>query len=75
MQNLLDGYENLLFADGLNDAIIGVSSDEKVVYSINKILEILMLDDMNYEEALDYFCFNIEGAYMGEKTPIYVWTE
>jgi hypothetical protein len=75
MQDLLDGYEDLMFADGLNEAIIGVSSDERAVYSINKILEILMEDNMNYEEALDYYCFNIEGTYMGEKTPIYIWTE
>jgi hypothetical protein len=34
-----------------------------------------MEDGISDEEALDYFYFNIEGAYMGEKTPIYVWTE
>jgi hypothetical protein len=75
MKNLLDRYDHLLFADGFNEAVIGVSSDDKVVYSINKMLEILMEDGISDEEAIDYFYFNIEGAYMGEKTPIYIWTE
>jgi len=28
---------------------------------------------MTEEEALEYFDFNIEGAYMGEQTPHYVF--
>jgi hypothetical protein len=26
---------------------------------------------MNEEEAVEYFDFNVKGAYMGEKTPIW----
>lgn len=29
-------------------------------------------DKMSYDEALEYFEFNVLGAYMGEKTPIWV---
>ena len=29
-------------------------------------------DGMTEEEAQEYFDFNVEGAYMGEKTPIWV---
>lgn len=28
--------------------------------------------DMSYEEAVEYFDFNIQGAYLGEKTPIFI---
>ena len=28
---------------------------------------------MSSEEALEYFSFNIESAYMGEETPIWCW--
>ena len=28
---------------------------------------------MSLEEALEYISFNIEGAYVGEATPIIVW--
>jgi len=68
----------LLQADGLDDAIIGVVFDimnavPRIAYSTTKCLEILMKrDGMSEEEALEYFDFNIQGAYMGEKTPIWV---
>jgi hypothetical protein len=61
-----------LTADGFDDAIIGIAS-ERVVYSRTKCIEILMKrDGMDYLEAMEYFDFNVEGAYMGEKTPIWV---
>lgn len=61
-----------LSADGFEDAILGVSN-ERLVYSMTKCIEILMKrDGMTEEEAMEYFSFNVEGAYMGEKTPIWV---
>jgi hypothetical protein len=30
-----------------------------------------MKDSMCYEDAVEYFSFNVEGAYVGEKTPIW----
>lgn len=70
--------EQFLSADGFDDAIIGVNCDKttgvyKLVYSNLKCVEILMIrDGMSQEEAIEYFDFNVEGAYMGEKTPIWV---
>jgi hypothetical protein len=29
---------------------------------------------MTYEEALEFFEFNISGGYVGERTPIFVQT-
>lgn len=75
MKNILKNYEDLLIAYGYDDAIVGVSSKEIVVYSINKIVEILMAEGMTDEEALEFFEYNIEGSYVGEKTPIYMWVE
>lgn len=61
-----------LSADGFDDALLGVS-DDRLVYSVTKCLEILIArDKMSKEEAYEYFEFNVEGAYMGEKTPIWV---
>jgi len=68
----------LLSADGFEDAIIGVAYDKttstyKLVYSKTKCLEILITrDKMSKEEAEEYFDFNVEGAYVGDATPIYV---
>ena len=38
-------------------------------------LELLMgRSEMTYEEAVEYFDFNIAGSYMGEYTPLYLET-
>lgn len=73
LNRILDEYpeEGLIKADGFDDAIIGVSSDIRIVYSLEKIIEILQ-KDMTEDEAVEFFYFNIESAYVGDKTPIYV---
>tara|TARA_B100000424_G_C22518238_1_gene297863 strand:- start:238 stop:471 length:234 start_codon:yes stop_codon:yes gene_type:complete len=65
-----------LRADGFNDAIIGTEyHTQRIVYSIERILAILIQQGMSMEEAQEYFDFNIGGAFVGEMTPLYVWTE
>lgn len=63
--------EKLLLLDGFDNAIIGIGhkfNDASIVYSKSKIIEKLC-QDMTDEEALEYFDFNIAGAYVGENTP------
>jgi len=62
----------MLVADGFDEAIIGISSKDIYVYSIPKMVAILMHQGMTHEEAEEYFYFNIEQAYVGQHTPIYV---
>lgn len=69
-----------LLCDGFDDAIIGIAErinlGPVVAYSVEKIINILMTrDKMNYDKALEYYDFNIVGAWMGENTPIFVTTE
>lgn len=73
IKKILEMYpeEGFIKADGFDEAIIGVSTDIRLVYSIDKIIESLM-KDMTEDDALDYFYFNIDGAYLGDKTPIYI---
>ena len=53
-------------------AIIGQDDASlRVVYSANKIIEILS-EEMTPEEAEEFYEYNILGAYMGDMTPIYV---
>jgi len=76
LEQLIELYpdEEFMIADGLDDAIIGVDPVKLVVvYSIAKILEILMeRDGMKQEEAIEFFDFNIAGSYVGERTPIWL---
>jgi hypothetical protein len=69
-----DEYPDLLTIDGFDEAVIGVVERAgllAVCYDRNKIIQILMRD-MNYEEAFEYYEFNILGAYMGKSTPVYL---
>jgi hypothetical protein len=66
----------MLLANGLNAAIIGLSSTPtlRAVYSVDKVLEILRKEhDFNEDEAIEWFEFNIESAYVGEDTPVWVY--
>lgn len=65
--------ETFLFADGFDQAIMGVEENSmRVIYSTDKCMKILR-QDMNEEDAIEYFYYNIHGAYVGEKTPIWCW--
>jgi hypothetical protein len=67
-------HPDLLTIDGFDEAIIGVVEriDLLVVcYDKRKILKILSRD-MSEMQALEYYEFNILGAYMGENTPVYL---
>lgn len=69
----------MILADGFDQAVIGVAvrcgQPDVVTYSADKCLEILQSDQgMSYEDAVEYFEFNVQGAWVGETTPIWVWS-
>lgn len=65
----------LTFLEGreFDVALMGVSADGVAVYEVNEILRVLRENGMDHLEAEEWFDFNIAGAHVGEKTPIYVW--
>ena len=73
-----DDEPDILFAEGYDEAIAGTVWDgerTRVVYDTELILELLMgRSEMSYEEAVEYFDFNIAGSYMGVYTPLYLET-
>jgi len=60
--------------DKFSSAVLGVNArDNTIVYSVDKIIEIFVLeDDMTAEEANEFFEYNVLGSHMGEGTPTYV---
>ena len=67
-------YESLLFMDGFDEAILGVADNFRepvVVYSGKKCIETLCRE-MDYMDAVEYFDFNVAGAYAGQQTPIII---
>ena len=62
--------------DGFEDAIMGYDTKGRAIYSVGSIIDILVeRDKMSYEDASEHFSFNIECAYVGEYTPIYMYEE
>ena len=73
-----DDEPEILFADGYDEAILGTTWDgerTRVGYKVEEMLNILMeRDEMTYDEASEYFDFNIAGSNMGVYTPLYLET-
>lgn len=74
-----DGGEELLFLDPdwqFDGAIVGVADrcgmDPVVVYDRKEVIEALVRDGMNDEDAAEFADFNIFGAYVGPRSPIFI---
>jgi hypothetical protein len=66
----------MLLADGFEKAFIGISQrcgqPTLAVYDKNMCLQILIDDGMDMYEAIEYFEYNAEGAWVGEETPLFL---
>lgn len=68
----------MLLADGFRDALIGWAkrpgdTDDIAIYDYDKCIRILMdRDGMEYSEAVEFMDFNVEGAWMGPDTPMFM---
>ena len=77
LEEIIEMYpeDSFLIADGFDNAIIGLDLvSMRLIYSVTKVIEIIMLEpDISEGDAYEHFEFNISGAYMGEKTPIWCY--
>ena len=68
--------ESLLFADGYDDAIMGIAElngTASVVYDSAKVVKILRSrDGMTRADAEEFFAYNVAGAFLGESSPIFL---
>jgi hypothetical protein len=66
------GFDNCII--GQTDSWNGSERVTRYIYCANKIIGTLMVESgMGYEEALEYFDYNIAGLYAGECTPIILY--
>jgi len=70
---LIENEEQSLFADGFDEAIIGVDSmTSRIIYSVSLCYKILQeRDKLSFEDAQEHLAFNVFGSYVGDKTPIW----
>lgn len=74
LESILETFpdQDFLRMDGLDEAIIGVDARSNLlIYSLTLIQDVLMDKyEMSAEDAIEYYSFNILGAWVGERTPI-----
>ena len=74
---MTDGIQKVGADDEFDGAILGLGrrcgQPDLLVYDVDKCVAILMKDGMTDEEAMEYFEFNVVGAWMGEGTPIFLY--
>ena len=72
----LSGDPDLLFADGFDEAMMGVATrcGQKtiVVYDLAKCIDVLTAQGLEYEEAVEHLDYNTLGAWVGDRTPAFV---
>lgn len=71
---VLDENDDLIFADGFDEAILGISHDGcSVMYSYSKAVEILC-EKMRKEDAVEFLYLNVLWV-TGKFMPIWVMDE
>jgi hypothetical protein len=79
-----DGTEqriDMIVFNGLEEAFVGhsevwLTNGAKVlrsVYDGDKMVKHFMDQGMTEDEAREWISFNVEGAYVGESTPVVFW--
>lgn len=79
LQQILDNYpdQEFIVLDGLDNAVIGVDQNaERLVYSINAIVDCFVEEGMEPDEAIEYYEYNTARAvpYI-ENAPILIYTD
>jgi hypothetical protein len=68
----------VLEGDGFDAAILGIvtgaGQPDRVLYSRQGVIDALVDQGMDLDGAVEWFEFNISGAYMGEKSPAFLET-
>ena len=74
LDDLTDINPEAMIWDGFDDAVAGIGyrcgMKPVVVYDRAKCIKVLRDQGLSWEDAEEYFCYNVEGCYVGEMTPI-----
>lgn len=77
LNRILENYpdQQILKCDGFDECVLGYEynfdGNIRLIYSIDKIINKLIDEGMDLDDAIDYFEFNIRDSYVGEQTPIW----
>jgi hypothetical protein len=78
-ETLAEYNEDMVFFEGFDDALIGVSHmigcETIAAYDYDRCIEILREGGSSEEEAKEYFDYNVIGSYVGQHTPCFISLE
>ena len=61
--------------NGYDEAIVGITSEGQLVYSREKMIELCAKQgEMDEIDAIEWLEYNTFCAYVGEKTPLFIYT-
>ena len=65
-------------ADGFDKAVIGIAErcgdlEQVIAYDAEKCIDILMAQGMDEGDAIEFFNFNVAGAYVGPRTTVFIF--
>lgn len=73
VQEIIEIDENIILFNDLDDALIGYTQGEYgepvALYDEDIVIDLLMEDGMDKEEAIEHYNFNILGTKLGAYTP------
>ncbi len=76
VERLSENEPEALTPDGFEDCVVGIvetfHGDVALLSKDMVIAKMIKRDRMSYEDALEFFDFNIKGAYMGDHQPVYL---
>lgn len=61
--------------DDCDAAIIGITPEGRAVYSIERLWKLFRDGGMTEEQAIDWVAYNYLTAWVGEWTPVHVYTD
>ena len=58
--------------DDFDSCVIGYDyANDKLIYSMQSMIDLCLERDMEHQDALDYLNHNVWSAWVGHKTPIF----
>ena len=69
---IADSFPQSILWDNLDNSVVGITSEGRVVYSIDKMILHFMNEGMNEDESIEWIEFNILNQYIGEYTPLHI---
>jgi hypothetical protein len=77
IEKITENNPDAILWDDLDEAVIGFTTDYVAVYDLDKLSECLLKQNSDWSEqdALEWIDFNILGAYVGEHTPLHIYTK